>query len=198
VLRGIRIAAWGAILAGIVVFALFKLRMVPSDRLPRVEIAVGAPFELATHDGRRLSSKELEGRPFALFFGFTNCPDVCPTTLLEMSNHMKALGPAADRLRVLFVTIDPERDTPAHLKAYLANFDDRIVGLIGTPEEIRKVAKSYYATYEKIPTSTGYTMNHTASVFLMGPDGRFRGTINYQEPEADQRAKLKRLLGVVN
>lgn len=197
-LRGIRIAAWGAILAGIVVFALFKLRMVPSDRLPRVEIAVGAPFELATHDGRRLSSKELEGRPFALFFGFTNCPDVCPTTLLEMSNHMKALGPAADRLRVLFVTIDPERDTPAHLKAYLANFDDRIVGLIGTPEEIRKVAKSYYATYEKIPTSTGYTMNHTASVFLMGPDGRFRGTINYQEPEADQRAKLKRLLGVVN
>jgi protein SCO1/2 len=84
------------------------------------------------------------------------------------------------------------------LKAYLANFDDRIVGLIGTPEEIRKVAKSYYATYEKIPTSTGYTMNHTASVFLMGPDGRFRGTINYQEPEADQRAKLKRLLGVVN
>jgi protein SCO1/2 len=198
VLRGIRIAAWGAILAGIVVFALFKLRMVPSDRLPRVEIAVGAPFELATHDGRRLSSKELEGRPFALFFGFTNCPDVCPTTLLEMSNHMKALGPAADRLRVLFVTIDPERDTPAHVKAYLANFDDRIVGLIGTPEEIRKVAKSYYATYEKIPTSTGYTMNHTASVFLMGPDGRFRGTINYQEPEADQRAKLKRLLGVVN
>lgn len=194
-LRWIRIVAWGAVLIVGIGFALVRLGVIPSG-LPSTSVTVGGPFELTTHDGRRLSSKELAGRPFALFFGFTNCPDVCPTTLLELSNHLKALGPAADRLRVLFVTVDPEQDTPAHLKAYLANFDDRIVGLVGTPEEIRRVAKSFYATYERVPTSTGYTMNHTASIFLMGADGRSRGTINYQEPEADQRAKLKRLLGL--
>jgi protein SCO1/2 len=154
----------------------------------------GGAFSLTTHEGRPFSSSSLQGRPYVLFFGFTNCPDVCPTTLLEMSNHLAALGRAADRLAVLFVTVDPERDTAEHLQAYLAPFDRRITGLTGNPAEIASVAHAYRAFYEKVPTSSGYTMNHTATLFLVDASGALAGTTNHQEAEAVQREKLRRLL----
>ena len=199
-MKRIRIVAWIAVAAVLAIAGLaYVLRPTfgtLTGSMP-MAAAVGGPFELSTHDGKRLSSADLKGTPFALFFGFTHCPDVCPTTMLELSNAIKALGPDADRMRYLFVSVDPERDTPELLKLYLSNFDPRITGLVGTPEEIAAVAKAYRAIYEKVPGKDGssYTYNHTALVYLMDRDGRFAGTINYQEPEDVQLKKLRRLLG---
>jgi protein SCO1/2 len=194
----IRIAAWVAVavlLAG--AGATYLLRPYFGALQAQMPLAaqIGGPFELTTQDGKRLSSAELKGAPFALFFGFTHCPDVCPTTLLELSNDIKKLGPDADRMRFLFVSVDTERDTPDLLKLYLSNFDPRISGLTGTPAEIASVAKAYRAFYEKVPTKDGFTYNHTALVYLMGADGRLVGTLNYQEPEEVQLKKLRRLVG---
>ena len=198
-MRVIRIAAWVSVAAFILAAgAVYVLRpnlgAIPGQ-LP-LAAGIGGPFELTTHEGKRLSSADLAGTPFALFFGFTHCPDVCPTTMLELSNAMKALGADADRMRFLFVSVDPERDTPEQLKLYLSNFDPRITGLVGTPQEIAAVAKAYRAIYEKVPTKDGYTYNHTALVYLMGRDGRLVGTINYQESVEAQLKKLRRLIGV--
>jgi protein SCO1 len=198
-MKAIRIAAWISVAVFVVVAgAVYLLRPnfgAVTRQLP-LAAAIGGPFELTTHDGKRLSSTELKGTPFALFFGFTHCPDVCPTTMLELSNAIKALGPDADRMRFFFVSVDTERDTPEQLKVYLSNFDARITGLVGTPAEIAAVAKAYRAIYEKVPTKDGFTYNHTALVYLMGPDGRLAGTINYQESVDAQLKKLRRLLGV--
>ncbi len=198
-MKAIRIAAWLTVAvlvigAGAVYLARPDLGMV-SRQLP-LAAGIGGPFELATHDGKRLSSAELKGTPFALFFGFTHCPDVCPTTMLELSNAIKALGPDADRMRFFFVSVDTERDTPELLKLYLSNFDPRITGLVGTPDEIAAVAKAYRAMYEKVPTKDGFTYNHTALVYLMGRDGRLAGTINYQESADAMLKKLRRVIGV--
>jgi protein SCO1/2 len=185
-MKRIRIAAWAAVAALVIgAGATFLLRPDLATLPKQLPLAaeVGGPFELTTHEGKRLASAEIKGRPFALFFGFTHCPDVCPTTLLELSNLIKELGPDADRMRFLFVTVDPERDTPEQLKLYLSNFDPRITGLVGTPEETAAVARAYRAFYEKVPTKEGYTYNHTALVYLMGPDGRLAATLNHQEPE---------------
>ncbi len=193
--RLIRVVAWGAIAGAVVAAGLLHLGYLKdsSAQLPGAA-RIGGFFKLTSHEGRPFSSVQLEGKPYALFFGFTNCPDVCPTTLLEMSNHLAALGPDGDRLTVLFITVDPERDTAEHLKAYLASFDRRIVGLTGNLVEIASVVHAYHAFYEKVPTSSGYTMNHTATVYLMDRKGGLAGTLNHREPEATQREKLRRLL----
>jgi protein SCO1/2 len=197
-MKAIRIAAWIAVAVFVVAAgAAYLLRSdlaTVSRQLP-LAAGIGGPFELTTHDGKRLSSAELKGTPFALFFGFTHCPDVCPTTMLEISNAIKALGPDADRMRFFFVSVDTERDTPELLKIYLSNFDPHITGLVGTPEEIVAVAKAYRAMYEKVPTKDGFTYNHTALVYLMGRDGRLAGTINYQESADALLKKLRRLVG---
>lgn len=195
VARLIRTLAWGAVAGTVVALSFLYLGYLKDSgaQLPGAA-RFGGPFTLTTHEGRPFSSEALAGRPYVLFFGFTNCPDVCPTTLLEMSNHLEALGPDADRLSVLFVSIDPERDSAEHLKAYLASFDRRIIGLTGNPVEIAAVVHAYRAFYEKVPTSSGYTMNHTATVYLVDRKGVLASTMNHQEPEAVQRDKLRRLL----
>jgi protein SCO1 len=167
-----------------------------NSRPPPLAMDIGGPFELTTQDGTKLSSRQLLGRPFAVFFGFTFCPDACPTTLLGLTNVLQQLGPAADRMRYLFISVDTERDTPEQLKIYLSSFDPRITGLTGTAEQIAFVAKAYHAYYEKVPTKGGFTYNHTALIYLMDGNGRFAGTITYEETEAVQIAKLKRLLGL--
>lgn len=197
-LRNIRLVLWGliavsALIFGVVWFAGSSLDLPDVRRLP-LAATIGGPFELTAQDGSRFSSARLAGKPYALFFGFTQCPDVCPTTLLEMSNNLRQLGEKAAGLKVLFISVDPERDTVDHMKAYLTNFDDRIVGLTGTPAEIAAVAKAYRAIYEKVPTSGGYTLNHTASIYLMNSAGRLVSTISYQEPEKTQIEKLRRLV----
>ena len=193
-LKTIRLLAWAAI-AALALIAGTVLVLKPSVfgiSKPPFQASIGGPFTLTAHDGKRLSSADLKGQPFALFFGFTNCPDVCPTSMLELSETMKELGADADKIRFLFVTVDPERDTAAHLKEYLANFDTRITGLVGTPEEVALVAKAYRAYYEKVTTTSGYTMNHTATIYLMGREGQLFGTLAYQEDAKSRLAKLRR------
>lgn len=196
-MKGLRIVAWSAAAVLLLVTGVAYVWRPDVGSLSRsmpLSSAIGGPFELTTHNGKRLSSADLKGTPFAVFFGFTYCPDVCPTTLLELSNVIKRLGPDADRMRYLFISVDSERDTPEHLKRYLTSFDPRIVGLTGTPEEVAAAAKAYRAFYQKVATEDGATYNHTALVYLMDRDGRLAATINYQEPEDVQLKKLQQLI----
>lgn len=156
---------------------------------------IGGPFVLASSNGGEVKSQELLGKPFAIFFGFTHCPEVCPTTLYEMSNLLEKLGDEAKDFRVFFVTVDPERDTVAELKDYISNFDPRIEALVPTMEQLPEIAKAFRVYYAKVATSDGgYTMDHTASVYLMGADGTFVGTIAYGEAAEMREAKLRKLL----
>lgn len=156
-----------------------------TQRLEALTDQSGAPFRAA----------RLAGRPYALFFGFTHCPDICPTTLLQMSHLLQQLGADADRLTILFVTVDPERDTAEALKSYLTSFDPRIIALTGAPEQIKSVAAAWKAVYDRIDEgNSSYTIAHSAHVYLMDLSGRQRGTLNFQEDEALQLAKLKDLI----
>ncbi|GEO17894.1 SCO family protein [Microvirga aerophila] len=168
------------------------LLLVPEPQQARVPI--GGPFKLTTQDGKPFTDENLKGKPFAVFFGFTHCPEVCPTTLYDLTQDLAALGKDADNLRVAFVTVDPARDTPELLKTYLASFDPRIVGLTGTEEEIAATAKAYKVYYRKVPTDSDYTMDHTATIFLMDSKGDFYGTSNFQESQDIRRGKLKKLV----
>jgi protein SCO1 len=196
-LRAIRYIAWTAVVVLGLAAGLSALGWRGGGDAPGAlpfAARVGGPFELTAADGSRFSSKSLAGKPYAVFFGFTNCPDVCPTTLLEMSNAMETLGAAAAAFKVIYITVDPERDTAAFLKTYMANFDKRIVGLTGTAEEIAAVTKAFRAVYKRVPTKDGYTMDHTATVYLMDGRGELAGTISYQEDQNIQLGKLRNLL----
>ena len=156
---------------------------------------IGGPFALVDQKRRPFTEKALEGRPTAMFFGYTFCPDVCPTTLLEATSWMKELGADADRLRILFVSVDPNRDTPEKLDAYLASFDERFIGLSGSREETDRIVKAYRVFARKVDGKGGdYTMDHTASIYLLDAQARFVGVINFQEPTDKAVAKLRQLL----
>jgi protein SCO1/2 len=156
---------------------------------------IGGPFALVNQDGRKVSDKDFAGAPFLVFFGFTHCPDICPTTLHEASEVLRALGNSADKLRVAFITVDPDRDTPDALKNYLSSFDPHIVGLTGSQTEIDGVAKAYRAFYRKVPLKDGsYTMDHTALVYLMDKRGNFVGSFNVKRPPQEAAKELNRYL----
>jgi protein SCO1/2 len=164
----------GAFLAGLVL--CFAIVLLMAERPPNRPLvaAIGGPFRLVDQDGRTVTDQDVRGRPFLVFFGFTHCPEICPTTLFDISEILRKLGPDADRMRALFVTVDPERDTSNALKDYLSSFDGHISGLTGDAEAIAAVAKSYRAIYRKVPLENGdYTMDHTAIVYLMDKQGRF-------------------------
>lgn len=193
-LRLIRTVAWAAV-AILCAGLLFLLLTPPRDESGSGVAAVGGPFRLASHDGGVVSAESLKGKPFALFFGFTYCPDVCPTAMLEIGNDLQALGNAAKDFRVYFVTVDPERDDATALKAYLSSFDARIIGLIPKDEaELQAMARAYRAIYRKVPTPSSYTMDHTAAIYLMDGKGQFFGTLDSNEKPETRQAKLKRLL----
>ena len=136
------------------------------------------------------------GHPSMLFFGYTHCPDVCPTTMAEMANWFETLGPDAKDLKAYFVTVDPERDTPELLGNYVSWVSDRITGITGKREEINKIISAWGVVAEKVPSSDGsYTMNHTASIFLLDKAGKFTGTIAYQEDTETALEKIRRLIG---
>jgi protein SCO1/2 len=177
-LRTARIlVATGAFVAGLVLCTAIILLVSgggrPTPTMPQVA-AIGGPFSLTDQNGRTVTDEDFKGRPFLVFFGFTHCPDICPTTMFEISEIMKKLGPDADRMRALFITVDPERDSPAALKDYLSSFDPRISAATGDDAAIAAVAKAYRAYYKRVPLADGgYTMDHTAIIYLMGKDGRF-------------------------
>jgi protein SCO1/2 len=157
--------------------------------------AVGGPFHLVDQDGRPMSDQDLKGKPFLVFFGFTYCPEVCPTTLFDISEVMRSLGPDADRTAALLITVDPERDTPAALKDYLASFDPHLRGLTGDAAALAAVAKAYRVYYKKVPLDGGgYTMDHTAIVYLMDKDGRFVAPFNLKRKPEVAAAELRKYL----
>jgi protein SCO1/2 len=157
--------------------------------------SVGGPFALTTPDGKTLTDKELRGAPFLVFFGFTHCPDICPTKLFEISEMLRAAGAKGEKLRALFISVDPARDTPETLKSYLGSFDPRIVGLTGDQAAIDATVKAYRAYAKKVPLKDGdYTMDHTALVYLMGKDGSFIGAFNSERPPAEAAAEWLRHL----
>lgn len=155
---------------------------------------VGGPFTLTGTDGATVTEKALLGKPSAIFFGFTFCPEVCPTTLYELTALAEQLGPDADRLNFVFVSVDAERDGPEEMAQYLQAFDSRIIGLTGTPAQIEAAAKAFKIHYEKVPIDGGYTMDHTASVLLMDSAGQFFGTMAYEEEMPVMLDKLRRLV----
>lgn len=157
-------------------------------------VILTAPFRLVTQHGRGVGEADFRGRPTVWFFGFTNCPDVCPTTLMHITQHLQTLGADANKLNAVFVTVDPERDNPEVLKDYLAAFDLRIIGVTGSLEEIQKFAKGYRVFFAKVPQGEGYTMNHTSLVLLTSADGQFKGTLDLHEPAETQLQKLRRLV----
>jgi cytochrome oxidase Cu insertion factor (SCO1/SenC/PrrC family) len=134
---------------------------------------VGGPFTLTDQNGKPRSDADFRGQYLLVFFGYTNCPDVCPTTLQTLSDALGKLGPDAAKVTPIFITIDPERDTAQALKAYAANFDPRLVALTGSPAQIAQVAKEYRVYYAKAGEGPSYSMDHTALVYLMGPDGAY-------------------------
>ena len=157
--------------------------------------AVGGPFRLVDQSGKTVTDEDLRGRPFLVFFGFTHCPDICPTTLFEVSEVLRQLGPDAGGARALFVTVDPERDTPEKLKDYLSSFDPHLIGLTGAPDAVERVLKAYRVYSKKVPTEGGgYTMDHTALVYLMDKQGRFVAPFNLKQGPAEAAANLRRYL----
>jgi protein SCO1/2 len=157
--------------------------------------SIGGTFRLTDQNGRTVTDADLKGKPFLVFFGFTHCPDVCPTALFEMSEAFRRLGPDAEKINAIFISVDPARDTPEKLKDYLQSFHPRISALTGTQAEIDAVAKAYKAYAKKVPLDGGeYTMDHTAIVYLMDREGRFVAPFNLKRP-ADEAAKdLRRYL----
>jgi protein SCO1 len=142
--------------------------------------AIGGPFTLTAQDGRQMSDADFRGHPFLVFFGFTHCPDVCPTSLFEISQVFKELGPDKN-IKALFITVDPERDTPPVMKEYVSSFDPRILGLTGSPEAVAAVEKAYRVYSRKVPSRDGeYSMDHTAIIYLMDKEGRFVNAFNIE------------------
>ena len=194
-MKMIRIAAWALVAAVLLFTGASYFGLTPLREKAASFADVGGPFMLASAKGGVVDSASLSGNPYAVFFGFTHCPEVCPTALYEMSTMLAKLGEDAKRFRVFFITVDPERDTVAMMKDYMANFDPRIEGLVPAPEQLPKLAAAFRVYYAKVPTSGGgYTMDHTASVFLMDADGRFAGTLAYGEEAGTREAKLRKLL----
>jgi protein SCO1/2 len=194
-MKTLRIAAWVLVAAVLLFTGLTYLGFNSLREKATSLVEIGGPFTLASARGGVVDSASLKGKPHAIFFGFTHCPEVCPTALYEMSTLLEKLGEEAKDFRVFFITVDPERDTPEMMRDYIANFDPRIEALVPSPEQLPKLAADFRVYYAKVPTSGGgYTMDHTASTFLMDADGQFAGTLAYDEAADMREAKIRKLL----
>ena len=183
-----------AFLLGFLVLGFVAVFVVlPRGKVPIGAAAVGGPFALTAQDGRTVTEKDVAGEPFLVFFGYTHCPDVCPATLTEMSSVFQELGPNA-KIKALFITVDPARDTPAVMKEYMSSFDPRIIGLTGTPEQMKTVEHEYKAYSKQVPDDKGgaYTMDHTAITYLMDKSGNFVNAFNLDQPAKDAAAELRK------
>lgn len=198
-LRTVRLLLWGAVAvtAGALVGAAWMLpgtASAPTSATASLA-PVGGEFTLVDDDGKPRTWSDFRGKPVAMFFGFTHCPDICPTTLGELSVLLADLGERGDDLQVVLVSGDPERDTPEVLNAYLQSFDPRIVGLTGTEAEVDRAFSAFKAYRRKVPTENGdYTVDHSAGIYLYDRDGGFAGTLDMHEDTEVRRAKVMRLL----
>lgn len=174
---------------------LVTLWLVGGFRGATAPAAIGGPFRLTDQAGQTVTEKSLAGRPTIIFFGFTHCPDVCPTSLFEMSEVLRAMGPDADKLNAYFISVDPERDTVTAMKDYLSSFDPHLKGLTGNPEEIARVLSGYRVYAKKVPLKDGdYTMDHTALIYLMDRNGSFVRPFDLKRKPEEAAADLKRYL----
>lgn len=156
--------------------------------------AFGAPFELVDQRGQPISEQAFRGHPTVVFFGYTHCPEVCPTTLFELDGWLKKLGDDGKDIKAYFVSIDPQRDTTEVMDAYVSNVSDRITGITGDPAKVEAMAKAFGIYFRKVETNDGdYTMDHTASVLMLDRKGEFAGTIAYGENSDTALTKLKNL-----
>jgi protein SCO1 len=157
--------------------------------------AIGGPFQLTDQAGQPVTETALVGRPTLIFFGFTHCPDVCPTELFEISEILRAMGKDADRVNAYFVSVDPERDTAAIMKDYLSSFDPHLKGLTGDPQAVAKIISDYRVYAKKVPLKDGdYTMDHTALIYLMDRDGKFVAPFNLKRKPEEAADDLKHYL----
>ncbi|KQT52855.1 MULTISPECIES: SCO family protein [unclassified Aureimonas] len=187
-----RIGLWAIV--ALVCGATLAVYLSQSTTAPTsAEAAYGSPFRLVDQNGAEITEAALRGKPSAVFFGFTHCPDVCPTTLAELSAEKAALKAKGKDLNVVFVTVDPERDTPAVLKDYVGAVSPEIVAITGEPAKIAEMLKGWGVHAEKVGEGADYTMDHTASTFLLDSAGRFAGTIAWGENPKTTTEKLERL-----
>ena len=158
------------------------------------EFTIGSPFSLIDHRGMVITEKDFLGHPSALFFGFTHCPEVCPTTMSKLSILLDELGTKGDQIKVYFVTLDPDRDTPEVLMNYLSAFNERFIAITGNTNDVETLARSWKVYWKRTKTSDGgYTLDHTASVLLLNSQSNFVGTIGWKEEATVALEKLKRL-----
>jgi cytochrome oxidase Cu insertion factor (SCO1/SenC/PrrC family) len=201
---GKRIAVAVAILAAmLLVLALYLPAFRPTPQTgPGVgEVSIGGAFTLSDVHGNIVTESNLKGRYSLVFFGFTHCPDICPLALQVMTQALDAAGPAANKVQPVFITVDPERDTPASMAAYVASFHPRFLALTGTPEQVQGAAKSYRVYAAKAPLKdaegkeTGdYTVTHTGFIYLMDRDGRYLAHFQKDATPEDIAARLRQLL----
>ena len=196
-MKSFRIVLWALVGLSVIGLGLLLLRGRPTQMpaQPQAQhVAMGGPFTLVGTDGKAFSSAKLLGKPYAVFFGFTHCPDVCPTTLARLVKLRGQLKQGEEPFRIVFISVDPERDTPKEVGTFLSLFPQPVVGLTGSPEQIAQVKKQFGIFSEKVPDDTGgYLVDHTASVLLFDRQGKFVSTISPEEGEAPALDKLKRI-----
>src|SRR5271169_1914440 len=157
--------------------------------------AIGGPFQLVDQDGKTVTDADLKGKWSLIYFGYTHCPDACPTALNDISIALSELGPKRDAVRPVFITVDPERDTPEVLKSYVTSFDAPILALTGTAEQVAKAAKGYRVYYAKHPEAGGdYSMDHSSVIYEMDPEGRFTASFTHENTPEQIAERLKKLL----
>lgn len=184
------IAAFGA---SLVVGLLATFWLVGGFRGVTAPASIGGPFQLTDQSGQTVTEKNLLGKPTIIFFGFTHCPDVCPTSLFEMSEVLRAMGPDAGKVNAYFISVDPDRDTASVMKDYLSSFDPNLKGLTGTPDEIAKVTMAYRVYAKKVLLKDGdYTMDHTALIYLMDRNGKFVRPFDLKRRPEESVADLRR------
>jgi protein SCO1 len=197
-----RFAIVAIVFAGVLVVAAGVLLALALRETPRgaagtaLASAIGGPFQLIDQNGKPFSDADLKGKWHLIFFGYTHCPDACPTALNEMSLALDRLGMKRDEVGVVFITVDPERDTPDALKSYIQSFDAPIVALTGSPEAVAQAAKAYRVFYAKHPRPDGdYDMDHSAVIYVMNPEGRFTATFT---PDSSADAIVQRLQKLIS
>ena len=197
-----RFAIVAIVFAGVLVIAAGVLLALALRETPRgaagtaLASAIGGPFQLIDQNGKPFSDADLKGKWHLIFFGYTHCPDACPTALNEMSLALDRLGMKRDEVGVVFITVDPERDTPDALKSYVQSFDAPIVALTGSPEAVAQAAKAYRVFYAKHPRADGdYDMDHSAVIYVMNPEGRFTATFT---PDSSADAIVQRLQKLIS
>lgn len=200
--RSPRFMLIAAVLAGLVILGTGAFLVLVLHDSPRgaagtvLGSAIGGPFQLVDQNGKTVTEADLKGKWSLVYFGYTHCPDACPTALNDISIALADLGPKRDAVRPVFITVDPERDTPESLKAYVTSFDAPILALTGSPEQVAKAAKGYRVYYAKHPEAGGdYSMDHSSVIYVMDPEGRFTASFTHESAPEQIAERLKKLIG---